>query len=127
VSERTLRLVVVTPDGEVLHESGVDAVVFRRSEARFAEGSEVAVFPLHAPTLIRLPISPARYRRGDRTVHLALDGGFAEVDRGRVLVVTPRCERVRAAERDPARRARELCRAWRGEARSFRDAMIGYR
>lgn len=122
---RTLALEIVTPDGRALLEEGVDAVVLRRRERRFELGSEIAVFPLHAAMLIRVPIAPARYRRGGETVHLALGGGFAEVRRDRVLVVTSRCEKVPRGAPAPRAIAREICRRWAEEIGDFRAAMAG--
>lgn len=87
-----LRLELITPDGHVLEEDGVEVVVFRRCEARFELGSEIAIFPGHAPTLVRIPDAPLRYRKDGRTVKLRVGGGFVEVKGGRVLVVTPRFE-----------------------------------
>jgi F-type H+-transporting ATPase subunit epsilon len=126
MSARKVVLEVVTPDGPFLTERGLDAVVLRRREARFELGSEIAILPLHAPTLIRIPVAPARYRRGGRTFHLAVGGGFAEVERDRVLVVTPRCERLPPGEPDPGAAAREICRGWRRERVDTRDAMAGH-
>lgn len=126
MSARELVLEIVTPDGTALREGRVDAVVFFRRERRFEVGSEIAIFPLHAPTLVRLPVAPARYRKDGRTLHLALGGGFAEVKRERVLVVTPRCESIPPEEPDPLSRAREVCRRWRRDVRDFQKEMIGY-
>jgi F0F1-type ATP synthase epsilon subunit len=126
MSARGLVLEIVTPDGPALSERGVDAVVLRRRERRFELGSEIAIFPLHAPALIRIPIAPARYRAGGRVVHLALGGGFAEVRRDRVRVITPRCERIAAREPDAAGKAGEVCRRWRRESRDHRGDLVGY-
>lgn len=127
MSARTVALEIVTPDGRALLEAGVDAVVLRRRERRFELGSEIAVFPLHAPMLIRIPIAPARYRRGGETVHLALGGGFAEVRRDRVLVVTPRCETVPRGAPAPRVVASEICRRWAEEMRDLQAEMVGSR
>jgi F0F1-type ATP synthase epsilon subunit len=125
VSARRLSLEIVTPDGVAVSEDAVELVVLRRRERRFERGSEIAVFPLHAPLLVRVPVAPARYRTEGRTVHLALGGGFAEVKRDRVLVVTPRCERFPAGEPDPIRAARALCRRWEREMRDLGVEMVG--
>lgn len=124
---RGLTLEIVTPDGVAVSAEAVEVVVLRRQERRFEGGGELAVFPLHAPLLIRLAIAPARYRRRGRTVHLALGGGFAEVKRDRVLVVTPRCERIPAEAQDPPGEARALCRRWRRELPELREEMVGAR
>ena len=126
MSERTLALEVVTPDGRALLEPAVDVVVFHRREPRFDLGSEIAVFPLHGPLLVRIPVGPARYRKGGETVHLAVGGGFAEVLRDRVLIVTPRLQRVASADPDPGSTSREICRRWRAEGADFQWEMAGY-
>ncbi len=124
MTPRTLALEIVTPDGPAASERDVEVVVLRRRERRFELGSELAVFPLHAPMLVRGPVAPARWRRGGRTEHVALGGGFAEVRRDRVLVVTPRCVRVRGER--AAARAAEICRAWRRELGGGREELAGY-
>jgi len=126
MSARKLVLEIVTPDGPILTEHGVDAVVLRRREERFELGSEIAILPLHAPTLIRIPVAPARYRRGGRTFHLAVGGGFAEVERDRVLVVTPRCGCLHPGEPAAQARVRETCRRWRRERVDSREGLAGY-
>ncbi|MFY3745581.1 hypothetical protein ACOQFB_16840 [Anaeromyxobacter sp. Red801] len=125
MSARTLVLEVVTPDGIALAERDVDAVVLRRRERRFELGSELAILPLHAPVLIRMPIAPVRYRKGGETTYLALAGGFAEVRGDRVLLLTPRCERIPGDTPSPAAAARELCRAWSRHPHDFAAEMVG--
>ena len=110
---RALTLEIVTPDGVALEEGGIEVVVLRRREPRFEVGSEIAIFPLHAPLLVRLAVAPVRYQKGADTVHLAVGAGFAEVVEDRVVIVTPRCERVPAGEPDPIAGAEKLCRRWR--------------
>lgn len=114
-----LELEVVVPDGVALHEGGVALVVMRRREPGRDAGSEVAVFPRHGPMLVRLAVAPARYRKEGTTRYLALGGGFAEVLRDRVRVVTPRCERIAAVDPDPAAAAAGICRAWRESGAAF--------
>jgi F0F1-type ATP synthase epsilon subunit len=108
-----LTLEIVTPDGLALQEGGIEFVVLHRREPRFEVGSEIAIFPFHAPLLVRLAVAPVRYRKGADTVHLAVEAGFGEVVGDRVVIVTPRCERVPAAEPDPIVSAEELCGRWR--------------
>jgi F0F1-type ATP synthase epsilon subunit len=121
-----LALEIVTPDGVALQESDVEMVVFHRLESRFDPGSEIAIFPLHGPLLVRAAVAPARFRRGDRTIHLALGGGFAQILHDQVVIVTPRLERVSPAERNPHRAAREVCRRWREELARLQVEIVGY-
>lgn len=123
---RTIALEIVTPDGVALRESEVDVVIFHRQERRFEPGSELAVFPGHEAMLVRIPVAPARYRCRGGSVHLALGGGFAEVSQDRVLIATPRFERVVAGDPDARSTARKVCRKWRQAAVDFQHEMAGY-
>ncbi len=126
MTSRTLVLEIVTPDGPALSERGVEVVVLRRRERRFELGSELAVFPRHAPTLVRVPVAPLRWRKGGRTEHVAVGGGFAEVKRDRVLVVTPRCARFPGEGAAGLAHARATCRAWRRELGGRPGELAGY-
>lgn len=110
-----LTLEIVTPDGVALLEEGVELVILRRRERRFEVGSEIAIYPLHAPLLVRLAVAPVRYRKGGVTLHLPIAAGFAEVMEDRVIIATPRCERLPAGDVDPGARAESLCDRWRKE------------
>lgn len=126
MNEGKLSVEIVTPEGHSLKESLVDEIVFRRKERQFEVGSEVAILPLHGPLLIRVPIAPVRYRIGRKTYYLTVAGGFVEVKKDRVLVVTPRFEPVPAEEPHPLARARKTARQWRKEMTEFQKEMIGY-
>lgn len=121
-----LVLQIITPDGQSLRITHVDAVVFRRRERRFELGSEIAIYPNHAPLLVRIPIAPLRYRRGDRMSYLALGGGFAEIRANQVLVMTPRFVAVQPEEPEPWAMAAQLTQQWRRERRDFQQEMVGY-
>jgi F-type H+-transporting ATPase subunit epsilon len=121
-----LLLQIITPDGQSLKEKQVDAVVVRRREKRFELGSEIALFPRHAPMLIRMPVAPLRYRKGERTLYVAVAGGFMEIKDDQIIVVTPRFERMPADDPLPAASARRRTEQWRSEHREFQKEMVGY-
>jgi F-type H+-transporting ATPase subunit epsilon len=121
-----LVLQIITPDGRSVKEQQVDVVVFRRKEKRFELGSEIAVFPRHAPLLIRIPIAPVRYRKGERTSYVAVGGGFVEVKNNQVLVVTPRFEKIRSDDPAPSIKAGRITERWRREQKEFQKEMVGY-
>ena len=121
-----LVLQIVTPDGQSLKEKQVDAVIVRRREKRFELGSEIALFPRHAPTLIRIPVAPLRYRKGERTGYVAVGGGFLEIKVNQILVVTPRFERIKADDPAPSIKARQITEQWRREQKDFQKEMVGY-
>jgi F-type H+-transporting ATPase subunit epsilon len=126
MNRRKLILEIVTPDGPALKEGQVDAVVLRRREKHYVLGSEIAIFPLHGPTLVRMPVAPVRYRKEGKTFHLAVGGGFAEVRKDRVLFVTPRFERISSAESNPLSKAKIICEKWQEEIVEFQKEMVGY-
>lgn len=121
-----LVLQIVTPDGQSLTEKQIDLVVFRRKEMRFELGSEIAVFPRHAPMLIRIPVAPVRYRKGDDTSYVAVGGGFVEIRENEVVVVTPRFEKIRSDDPAPSLKARQRAEQWRREHKEFPRDMVGY-
>lgn len=121
-----LNLEIITPDGKSLQEKQVDVVVFRRKERRFEIGSEIALFPRHAPLLIRIPVAPVRYRKGEQTWYVAVGGGFVEIKGNEVLVVTPRFEKIRSDEPAPSIKARHITDQWRRERKEFQKEMVGY-
>jgi F-type H+-transporting ATPase subunit epsilon len=84
-----ITLEVVTPLGRWGVQGGLDEVVMRRREARFEQGSEIAVFPGHGPMLVRLPECDVRYARGSTMRHLVVGGGFAEVRDNHVTLLVP--------------------------------------
>jgi F-type H+-transporting ATPase subunit epsilon len=121
-----LILHIITPDGQSLKEKHVDAVVVRRREKHFELGSEIALFPRHAPMLIRMPVAPLRYRKGERTLYVAVGGGFMEIKDDQIVVVTPRFEKIPTDDPLPAASARRRTEQWRQERREFQKDMVGY-
>ena len=126
MSNEHLILKIITPDGQSLTEKQVDAVVVRRKEKHFELGSEIALFPRHAPMLIRMPVAPLRYRKGERTLYVAVGGGFMEIKDDQIVVVTPRFERMPTDDPLPATSARRRTEQWRSEHREFQKEMVGY-
>jgi F-type H+-transporting ATPase subunit epsilon len=121
-----LVLQIITPDGRSLKAKQVDVVVVRRKEQRFELGSEIAIFPRHAPMLIRIPVAPLRYRKGEETTHVAVGGGYVEIKENEVVVVTPRFEKMRSGDPSPSTTARSITERWRKEHQEFQKEMVGY-
>lgn len=74
-----LTLEVVTAAGHTSRVDGCDEVVVRRRETRFERGSEIAVFPGHAPLLVRMAACDVRYTRHGVTRTFHVGDGLAEV------------------------------------------------
>jgi|YNPNPStandDraft_1061719.scaffolds.fasta_scaffold88482_2 F-type H+-transporting ATPase subunit epsilon len=80
---RAIRLIVVTPEQQVLDEY-TSSVVFS------AHDGEVGILPLRAPLLCELGVGQLRYQTGGTTRRLYIEGGFAEVMNNTVTVLTQR-------------------------------------
>lgn len=122
-----LSIEIITPDGVALYEPDVDEVVFRRMEADFEYGSEVAIFPRHGPMLVRAPIAAIRFQDRGRWRHVALAGGFIEVKNNRVRIVTAYCEMTDPDDPGAAAKARRLADGWRNLSRDIREDLVGFR
>jgi F0F1-type ATP synthase epsilon subunit len=83
-----LSLEIVTRQGRALSVEDLAEIVFRRREERFAQGSEVAIFPSHAPLLMQNAAGRIRWRDRRDDVHAYMVGtGLVEVVDNHVLVV----------------------------------------
>jgi F-type H+-transporting ATPase subunit epsilon len=97
-----IRLEIVTPDRQVVHEL-VDAVTVP------GKSGYLGILPGHAPLLSELKIGELAYTRGETKHYLAVSWGFAEVLPDRVIILVQAAER--AEEIDEARAERALERA----------------
>jgi F-type H+-transporting ATPase subunit epsilon len=95
MSERPLRLEVVTPRREVIRAEA-DAVFFPGPRG------EVGILPGHTPFLTALGTGELRYTEGPRDRYLAVAGGFAEVRDDRVLVLADWAETPEEIDVDQA-------------------------
>ncbi|HMQ16726.1 MAG TPA: F0F1 ATP synthase subunit epsilon [Phycisphaerae bacterium] len=78
-----LDLLVITPERQALAEPA-DSVVIP------AHDGELGVLVRRAPLMCELDIGLLRYRRGNVTRHVFIDGGFAQVFQNTVTVLTER-------------------------------------
>jgi F-type H+-transporting ATPase subunit epsilon len=85
-SPRSLQCVVVTPERAVLDEP-VDFVALPMYDG------ELGVLPGRAPLIGRLGYGELRVRHGQLTRRFFIEGGFAQVRRNVVTVLTPRALR----------------------------------
>jgi F-type H+-transporting ATPase subunit epsilon len=98
-SDRQLQCVVVTPERAVLDEPS-DFVAVPMYDG------ELGVLPGRAPMIGRLGYGELRSVRGGDIKRYYVDGGFVQVRRNVVTVLTPRA--IRAEEIDPDAVARAL-------------------
>lgn len=95
-----LQIELATPTRLVVTES-VDEVVVPGLEGHFG------VLPGHAPFLAVLGTGEVMYRVGRQERYLAVNGGFAEVEAARVLILADTAERPEEIDLPRARAARE--------------------
>ncbi len=77
---------IISPDGPIYQDDGVDMVV-----ARAADG-EFAIMRNHLPLAAALEMAPVRIKKGDKEEKAAVFGGFLEVKDNRVNIVAPLVE-----------------------------------
>ncbi len=77
---------VISPDGPIYQEDGVDMVV-----ARAADG-EFAIMKDHLPLAAALEMCPVRIKKGKTETKVAVFGGFLEMKDNRVNIVAPLAE-----------------------------------
>ncbi|MDH4138954.1 MAG: hypothetical protein OEV43_00070 [Coriobacteriia bacterium] len=120
-------LEIITPDGKSFVAEDIEQVVFRRREHVHEQGSEVALFPLHGPLLMRIPCTPVRYSCGGEIRHLVLGGGFVQVKGSKVLCVTPRFQAVGVDSPEARNVAKRIADQWLAEATDFIGSMTGFK
>lgn len=81
VAGKCIELAVITPEHKVL-EAKVDSAVIP------AHDGELGILFNRAPLMCELGIGKLRYQAGGRTHRLFVDGGFAQVYRNRVTVLS---------------------------------------
>lgn len=91
--ERSVQLVVITPDREVLN-TAADSVVIPSHDG------ELGVLHERAPLMCELGIGQLRYTLAGQTAAYFIDGGFAQVLHDQVTVLTNRA--LAASELTPA-------------------------
>lgn len=77
---------VVSRSGVTLHAADLERVVLRRREAGRL-GSEIAIYPRHAPMLLQTQACQARLVRPDGTERVDVPEGVAEIWRDVVTLV----------------------------------------
>ena len=95
-----MRLEIATPTRQLV-SAEADEVVAPGSEGYFG------VLPGHAPFLTTLGSGEVSYRHGREEGHLAVIGGFAEVQDDRVMILAETAERPEEIDRERAERARQ--------------------
>ncbi|MNW26050.1 ATP synthase epsilon chain [compost metagenome] len=96
----TFLLEIVTPDRQVYSEQ-VNGLSVRGVEG------ELGILPGHIPMVTPLQIAPMRIKTGGNTEVIAVNGGFVEVRKEKVIVLAESAERAGDIDVERARAARE--------------------
>jgi F-type H+-transporting ATPase subunit epsilon len=104
----TFQLEIVTPDKMVVRDVAEEMQIPGKD-------GYLGILPGHAPLITELAVGEIAYRNGNRTHHLALAWGFAEVLPDKVTILAETAERpeeidVNRAQEDK-RRAEELLKS----------------
>jgi len=78
-----LTLEIVTPEAKVYSDT-IDSVVIPTLDG------EIGILPGHIPLLTKVENGELRVTKGAQTLHLAVGGGFAEIDGDKVSVLAER-------------------------------------
>lgn len=95
-----LRLVIVTPYGQVLSED-VEEVTAPGSEGEFG------VFPGHMPFFTTLKIGILTYKKDGQTYYVFINSGYAEVTHDKVIITADSAERAEDIDLERAIKAKE--------------------
>ncbi|HHV80440.1 MAG TPA: ATP synthase F1 subunit epsilon [bacterium] len=82
-----LNVRVVTPD-RLVYEGEADSVVIPGYDGYFG------VLPNHAPMLSMLDMGELKIRDGVQEQYYAIDGGFCEISKNKVIIITPSAQRA---------------------------------
>lgn len=95
-----LRLVIVTPYGQVLSDE-VDEVTAPGSEGEFG------VLPGHMPFFTTLKIGILTYKKDGQTNYVFINSGYAEVTHDKVIITADSAERAEDIDLERAIKAKE--------------------
>lgn len=82
-----LNVRVVTPD-RVVYEGEADSLILPGYDGYFG------VLPNHAPMFSLLSIGELKIKNGIQEQYYAIDGGFCEINKNRVIITTPSAQRA---------------------------------
>lgn len=96
----TFLLEIVTPD-HVAYSGVVDSLVVRGVEG------ELGILPGHIPMVTPLQVAPIVVKNGRETTRIAVNGGFVEVRKDKVVVLAESAELAQEIDLERAEAAKE--------------------
>jgi len=99
MEHKQLHLTIVTPEKTVMADKAVDFVTIP------AFTGEMGVLPGHVPFVVQLKEGVLAYKEGDSREFFAVQSGFAEINKDKVLVLAEAAELDREVNEERARQA----------------------
>lgn len=99
MEHKQLRLTIVTPEKTVMADKAVDSVTIP------AFTGEMGVLPGHVSFVVQLKEGVLHYKEGSRREFFAVQSGFAEINRDKVLVLAEAAELAKEVNEERARQA----------------------
>ncbi|MBD2863591.1 F0F1 ATP synthase subunit epsilon [Paenibacillus oceani] len=106
----TFLLEVVTPERKV-YAQDVNMIVVK------GVNGELGILPNHIPLVSPLKIAPVAVKIGNKTEYIAVNGGFMEVRKDKVVILAESAEMPASIDVDRARAAKERAEKRLAEAR----------
>ncbi|MEF3309069.1 F0F1 ATP synthase subunit epsilon [Paenibacillus sp. GYB004] len=106
----TFLLEVVTPERKV-YAQDVNMIVVK------GVYGELGILPNHIPLVSPLKIAPVAVKIGNKTEYIAVNGGFMEVRKDKVVILAESAEMPASIDVDRARAAKERAEKRLAEAR----------
>lgn len=106
----TFLLEVVTPERKV-YAQDVNMIVVK------GVSGELGILPNHIPMVTPLKIAPVAVKQGNKTEYIAVNGGFMEVRKDKVVILAESAEMPASIDVDRARAAKERAEKRLAEAR----------
>jgi F-type H+-transporting ATPase subunit epsilon len=78
---------------------------------------ELGILPNHIPMVTPLKIAPVAVKQGNKTEYIAVNGGFMEVRKDKVVILAESAEMPASIDVDRARAAKERAEKRLAEAR----------
>lgn len=114
----TFLLEIVTPD-HLAYSGEVERLTVRGVEG------DLGILPGHIPMVTPLQVAPLTIKTGNKTSQIAVNGGFVEVRKDKVVVLAESAEAAEEIDLQRAQAAKE--RAERRLANADKQAEIDYR
>lgn len=110
----TFLLEIVTPERKIYADQA-DMIVIK------GVAGELGILPNHIPLVTPLRIAPVSIKKGNQTYYVAVNGGFVEVRKDKVIILAESAELPEQIDSERARTSKERAEQRLAEKRSETD------